>query len=218
MQGIKKIRLIFVFLLLLETALSGASAAPKQIKLPAETAKLPLSELSGYHLATQKCVVCHSLDYIQFQPPGMNQAQWTSEVAKMKQAYGAVLSAAEIKSIGAYLAVVYGTAKATDSEVLAVSLVDKPNADVPQAEVTIDVQALLDTNGCMGCHALDTKLLGPSFKEISTKYKSDIQALSMLSRSIKQGGVGKWGQIPMPPMPSLTDQQAEGIAQFILAQ
>lgn len=125
MQRIITIRLIFVFSLLCVTVLYGASAAPKQIKLPAETAKLPLSELSGYHLATQKCVVCHSLDYIQFQPPGMNQAQWTSEVAKMKHTYGAQLNAAEIKSIGAYLAVVYGSANANDSSVLSVSVDSK---------------------------------------------------------------------------------------------
>lgn len=99
-------------------------AASKQITLPAETAELPKSELPGYKLATQKCLMCHSVDYIRYQPPGMNQAQWTAEVAKMKRAYGAWLSEAEIKSIGAYLAVVYGTAQATDSQVLATSVED----------------------------------------------------------------------------------------------
>lgn len=97
-------------------------AGSKQITLPAETAELPKSELPGYKLATQKCMMCHSVDYIRYQPPGMNQDQWTAEVAKMKRAYGAWLSEADIKSIGAYLAVVYGTAKASDSQVQAASV------------------------------------------------------------------------------------------------
>ena len=108
--------------ILIYMAPTQAYAAPKQINLPSDTDVLPKSSLPGYQLATQKCMMCHSVDYIRYQPPGMNQAQWTAEVAKMKNAYGAWLNETEIKSIGAYLAVVYGTAKATDSEVLAVSV------------------------------------------------------------------------------------------------
>lgn len=121
MQEIKYLRLILTFMLISVAALPQVNAAPKEITLPPETAKLPESKLPGYNLATQKCIICHSVDYIRYQPPGMNQTQWTAEVAKMKYAYGAWLSEAEIKSIGAYLAVVYGTAKATDSTILAVS-------------------------------------------------------------------------------------------------
>lgn len=114
MQRIKFLRLILrVALIFVATHIQG-HAAPKQIQLPADTATLPVSELPGYHLAKQKCVICHSVDYIRYQPPGMTQAQWTAEVAKMKHAYGAWLSEAEIKSIGAYLAVVYGSAKPKD--------------------------------------------------------------------------------------------------------
>mgnify|MGYP006423573741 CR=1 FL=1 len=213
MQFVKSFRFALVSTLLFTAHLVTADA--KQIQLPPETAKLPESDLAGYKLATQKCTNCHSVDYIQFQAPGMNQAQWTSEVAKMKHSYGAELSAAEIKSIGAYLAVVYGTAKATDSEVLVVSVVDMSAAE--KAEAELDVQVLLDTNGCLGCHALDAKLLGPSFKAIAVKYKSDVQAQAMLARSIQQGGVGKWGQIPMPPIAGLSDKQAEALAAFIMA-
>lgn len=214
MQFIKSVRFVLITRLLFTAHLVTADA--KQIQLPPEIAKLPEADLVGYKLAMQKCTICHSVDYIQFQAPGLNQAQWTSEVAKMKHSYGAALSASEIKSIGAYLAVVYGTAKATDSEVLAVSVVEKPNVDAQQVE--LDVQALLETNGCLGCHALDAKLLGPSFKEIAVKYKTDAQAQVILARSIQQGGAGKWGQIPMPPIAGLNDKQAEALAKFIMAQ
>ncbi len=123
MHRIKSTCLSLGFILISAGVSPQIYAESKQITLPAETAELPVSELPGYKLATQKCVMCHSVDYIAFQPPGMNQVQWTAEVAKMKRAYGAWLSEAEIKSIGAYLAVVYGTAQATDSNVLAASVI-----------------------------------------------------------------------------------------------
>ena len=122
MQRIKNTCLSLGFILITVVATAQSYAGSKQITLPVETTELPESELPGYQLATQKCVMCHSVDYIRYQPPGMNQEQWTAEVAKMKRAYGAWLSEADIKSIGAYLAVVYGTAKATDSKVLAASV------------------------------------------------------------------------------------------------
>jgi len=50
---------------------STALAAPVEIKLPQETAKLRASKLPGYAIAVQKCAICHSADYINFQPPGM---------------------------------------------------------------------------------------------------------------------------------------------------
>lgn len=134
MQEIKYFRLILTLMLISVAALPHVNAAPKQITVPPETAKLPESKLPGYNLATQKCIICHSVDYISYQPPGMDQSQWTAEVAKMKQSYGASLNEAEIKSIGAYLAVVYGTAKSTDSEVLAVSVVHKSDSNAAQFE------------------------------------------------------------------------------------
>ena len=132
MQRIKGFRLILAFTLIFAATSLQVNAAPKQIKLPPETASLPESELPGYNLATQKCMICHSVDYIRYQPPGMNQAQWTAEVAKMKRSYGALLSEAEIKSIGAYLAVVYGTAKLTDSAVQAVSVMHDDPGRLPE--------------------------------------------------------------------------------------
>jgi cytochrome c551/c552 len=213
MPEINHFRSILAFSFIILATSSQSLAAPNLIKLPPETAKLPVSELPGYNLATQKCIICHSVDYIQYQPPGMNQAQWTAEVAKMEHSYGASLSKADIKSIGAYLAVVYGTAKATDSEIIAASIVNSPKAEAaPQA------QDLLNSNGCMGCHAIDENRLGPSFKSIASKYQQQAEAQNMLASSIQKGGVGKWGEIPMPPMASLNTEQARILAKFILEQ
>ena len=211
------------FALAMVVAAHGVAAAPKEIKLPPETAKLRPSALPGYALATQKCLICHSADYVNFQPPGMNQAQWTAEVTKMQHAFGAPISDDEVKSIGAYLAVAYGTAKATDESVIATSNPSKPAtptaaASAGTAGAAIDVEALLKANACLACHAIDKKVVGPAYRDVAAKYKGDPQALAKVEASIRQGGVGKWGQVPMPPIAGLSDAQARALAELVLKQ
>ena len=87
------------------------SASPKTIALPGETAKLRESTLPGYTVASQKCLICHSVDYISYQPPGMTEAQWTAEMTKMQHLYGAPIDDQEIKLLATYLATMYGDAK-----------------------------------------------------------------------------------------------------------
>jgi hypothetical protein len=92
-------------------ALSGQiDAATRTIELPPETAQLKPSALAGYPIAREKCGICHSFDYILYQPPQMSQSQWTAEVQKMQRSYGAPLDADEIRLVGIYLATVYGDA------------------------------------------------------------------------------------------------------------
>lgn len=207
---------LFIAGVLIFTAISSVYAAPfngKKIELPTVAAELPPSDLAGYQLATQKCVICHSVDYIRFQPPEMNQEQWTGEVAKMKYTYGAtLLTDTDIKAIGAYLAVVYGSAKATDSDIIAASTVLKSSSQ------ETDVQALLNSKGCLACHALKQKVLGPSFKAVAARYKQDKQVSSRLVKSLHQGSVGQWGDIPMPAIKGLSDTEAKALAEFVLQQ
>ena len=80
------------------------------IRLPAETAVLKPSPLFGYRIAQEKCGICHSADYINLQPPAMTLTQWTAEMTKMRNAYGAPLDDAEIKDLAVYLTTVYGDA------------------------------------------------------------------------------------------------------------
>lgn len=97
-------------------SLSGqVDAVTKTIALPPETAQLKPSDLAGYAIAHAKCAICHSADYIQYQPPQMTQAQWTAEVQKMQRSYGAPIDADEIKLIGIYLATVYGDASSVNA-------------------------------------------------------------------------------------------------------
>lgn len=194
----------------------GAIAAPAAIQLPPETAKLKPSAMPGYAIATQKCSICHSADYIQLQPAGMNVSQWTAEVTKMQHAYGAPLTEEDIKLVGEYLAVSYGSAKAmpvADAKAPAA-----PVAAAPAQSGAKDAMALLNANTCLSCHAADKKVVGPAYKDVAAKYKGDAQALAKVEASIRNGGSGKWGQIPMPPFAQLSDVDVKTMATWILAR
>ena len=77
------------------------------------------------------------------------------------------------------------------------------------------IQPVLDKNACMACHAMSTKLVGPSFKDIAARYKSTNGALDLLSGKIKNGGQGAWGAIPMPAQ-ALSVTDSTQIAQWLL--
>lgn len=75
-------------------------------------------------------------------------------------------------------------------------------------------QALATAKGCMACHQEAVKVVGPAYKEVAAKYKgTDVAALAA---KIKAGGVGTWGQIPMPPQPTLSDDEATRLAAWVM--
>ncbi|MNZ79727.1 Cytochrome c-551 precursor [compost metagenome] len=188
-----------------------ACATPLEITLPPETAVLKPSALPGYPLAQQKCSTCHSADYINFQPPGMSLTQWTGEARKMQQVYGAPISDQDVNIIGAYLAATYGSAQASDADVQAAS---SPAAPVAK----VDTMALLQSNSCLSCHAINHKVVGPAYREVATKYANDPQALAKIMSSIQKGGTGKWGNITMPPFAQLSPDDLQTLATFVLSQ
>lgn len=210
-----KANTVIVWFACLALALVAMSASSKEITLPADHSTLRASDLPGYALAQQKCGICHSADYINYQAPALSQKQWTAEVNKMQSSYGAPLDEQDIASIGAYLAVAYGSAKASDTSVVAAAAKTFRNEN-PSAP--IDVQALLNSNACVGCHAVDRKVVGPAFHEVAAKYKANPDAIANVIASIRNGGVGRWGDIPMPPMPALTEAQAKALATYVLKQ
>jgi cytochrome c len=69
---------------------------------------------------------------------------------------------------------------------------------------------------CSGCHAIDKKMVGPSMKDIAAKHKDKADAVAYLTGKIKKGGVGVWGQVPMPANDSLPDADAKVLAEWIL--
>jgi cytochrome c551/c552/cytochrome c553 len=90
-------------------------------------------------------------------------------------------------------------------------------AAVPGAVRTAAVMPLLQKNACMACHGLDNKLVGPSFRDVSVKYKDKdlADAVNMLSGKIRSGGQGVWGNIPMPAQ-TLTADESAVIAKWLI--
>ena len=76
---------------------------------------------------------------------------------------------------------------------------------------------LAQKKNCTACHAVDKKLVGPSYKEIAAKYKTDKNAEAKLVEKVKKGGVGVWGQIPMPPNDKVPEADLKALAKWVLA-
>ena len=76
---------------------------------------------------------------------------------------------------------------------------------------------LAKKNACMACHAADKKIVGPSYSDVAKKYAGQVDAASNLAKSIKAGGSGKWGPVPMPAQASLSDADATTLATWILS-
>jgi cytochrome c len=68
----------------------------------------------------------------------------------------------------------------------------------------------------MACHAPAARMVGPSWSEIAKKYKGDAKAAAMLAQKVKNGGVGNWGQVPMPAHPNLKDNELSVVVQWVL--
>jgi len=76
---------------------------------------------------------------------------------------------------------------------------------------------LAKAKACMACHAVDKKLVGPAYQEVAKKYAGQKDAEAMLAKSIKAGGSGKWGAVPMPAQAALSDAEAATLAKWVLA-
>ncbi len=79
-------------------------------------------------------------------------------------------------------------------------------------------EKIAQANGCMTCHQIDKKILGPSFKDVAAKYKGDKAAEATLIKKVKDGGKGVWGEMPMPPNAHVKDADITAIVKWILAQ
>ena len=76
--------------------------------------------------------------------------------------------------------------------------------------------ALAQKNACTACHAVDKKLVGPSYQDVAKKYAGHKDAAATLAASIRQGGTGKWGPVPMPAQPALSDADLNTLAVWVL--
>ena len=81
---------------------------------------------------------------------------------------------------------------------------------------------LAKKSGCLACHGVDKKIVGPSWKDVGAKYKGDAGAKAMLIEKVKKGGKGNWtsvtGGAPMPPYsPRVSDENIDKLVTFVLS-
>ena len=77
--------------------------------------------------------------------------------------------------------------------------------------------ALAQKHACTACHAVDKKLVGPSYQDVAKKYAGNKNAATELAESIRKGGSGKWGPVPMPAQPGLSDADLKTLTAWVLA-
>lgn len=89
---------------------------------------------------------------------------------------------------------------------------------VPASVLAQDAAKLAQEKACLACHAVDKKVVGPSYKEIAAKYRTDKNAEANLIKKVRAGGVGVWGQVPMPPNTTVSDKEAQILVKWIMSQ
>jgi cytochrome c len=77
--------------------------------------------------------------------------------------------------------------------------------------------ALATAKNCMACHAIEKKLVGPSYKDIAAKYAGQADAVDRLASKVVKGGSGAWGPVPMPANAQINDADAKKLVAWIMA-
>lgn len=72
-------------------------------------------------------------------------------------------------------------------------------------------------NGCLACHAIDKKIVGPAWKDVGKKYAGDATAAEQLAVKVKKGTKGAWGPVPMPPNATVKAADINTLVEFVLS-
>ena len=90
-------------------------------------------------------------------------------------------------------------------------------AAVTAAAPAMADEAMAKAKNCMACHAIDKKLVGPSYKDVAAKYGKEAGAVDKLAAKIQKGGSGVWGAVPMPPNANVNAAEAKALATWVLS-
>ncbi len=113
------------------------------------------------------------------------------------------------------------TTRPPDKDPAGLAMAATAKAPVAQAQVAKGaaekpaVQIAKDAN-CLACHAIDRKLVGPSFKDVAAKYRGDTKAPEALAARVRSGGQGVWGAVPMPPNTQVSAEDLRSVIKWIL--
>lgn len=105
-----------------------------------------------------------------------------------------------------------GSGKNADTEQAKTTTVADNTAD-PDYQKGLELTAKSD---CFTCHKIDEKNIGPAWRDVANKYAGVDTAINYLAHKIKNGGSGVWGEVPMAPHPTMSDEDAKIIAHYVL--
>ncbi len=98
---------------------------------------------------------------------------------------------------------------------------------VADSALAIDMPPLAKKNNCVACHAIDRKIVGPAWMDVSKRYKDATKYIYRekeyslqegLAMKVSRGGSGSWGTVPMPPnVPAVKEADIRELVQFILS-
>ncbi len=84
------------------------------------------------------------------------------------------------------------------------------------AATEAEAMEIAKKNGCLACHSLDKKVVGPAWKEVAAKYAGQADAEAKLLVKVKKGSKDVWGPVPMPPNATVKDADIKTLVQFLL--
>jgi len=158
----------------------------------------------GSTLTENKCKICHELQHIRRTP--LSRGEWADNLKNMRER-GTPMTDGEFATILDYLSLYYSRDPAP-----------APAPDTLGAGGDDPIAKLLAAHACSGCHTLDKRVVGPSFREIAQRYAGDAGATARLAAKVRGGGQGAWGQIPMPPAAGIGDADLRKLMDWVLAQ
>jgi cytochrome c len=91
------------------------------------------------------------------------------------------------------------------------SVGNNDSADIKKGEM------LISKSDCFACHKVQDKLLGPPYKDVANKYEKTKSNIDYLVNKVKNGGSGVWGQVPMSPHPTLSDDDLRAMILYVLS-
>jgi cytochrome c len=157
----------------------------------------------GSTLTENKCKICHELQHIRRAP--LSRGEWADNLRNMKER-GTPMDEAEIAVILDYLAAYYNREKPAPA----------PAPDTLATGGGDPMQKLLNAHACNGCHAVDRKVVGPSFRDVAAKYSPN--SMNQLVKKIREGSQGAWGPVPMPPNAGVSEADAKSLVGWILGR
>jgi sulfite dehydrogenase len=173
------------------------------VALPAGAAEVALTSGPGSTLTTEKCLLCHDGEHIA--RSRLTRAEWEDNVSIMVRRGMPPIDPAERAVIIDYLVAYYGPAPAPAA-----------GPDTLAAGGADPVANLLTAGACLGCHQPDQAAVGPSFRDVAARYAGKADAVAAVAAQIRNGGSGRWGDVPMPANATLSDADVRTLAEWVL--